>query len=77
MQPNRRTTSFYKGESRGEICGSFFLSGREKFSCLYERWYVDMFNLIIWILIVVILVRLAKLIGAKTNEVKSRTKKKH
>ena len=31
-----------------------------------------MFNLIIWILIVVILVRLAKLIGAKTNEVKSR-----
>lgn len=34
-----------------------------------------MFNLIIWILIVVILVRLAKLIGAKTNEVKSRTKK--
>lgn len=31
-----------------------------------------MFNLIIWILIVVILVRLAK-----TNEVKSRTKKKH
>lgn len=36
-----------------------------------------MFNLIIWILIVVILVRLAKLIGVKTNEVKSRTKKKH
>ena len=29
-----------------------------------------MFNLIIWILIVVILVRLAKLIGAKTNEEK-------
>ncbi len=43
----------------------------------YERWYVDMFNSIIWILIVVILVRLAKLIGAKKNEVKSRTKKKH
>lgn len=36
-----------------------------------------MFNLIIWILIVVVLVRLTKLIGAKTNEVKSRTKKKH
>lgn len=36
-----------------------------------------MFNLIIWILIVVILVRLAKLIGAKANEVESRTKKKH
>ena len=36
-----------------------------------------MFNLIIWILIVVILVRLAQLIGAKTNEVKQRTKKKH
>ncbi len=35
-----------------------------------------MFNLIIWILIVVILVRLAKLIGAKTNEVKQRTKKR-
>ena len=29
-----------------------------------------MFNLILWILIVVILVRIAKLIGAKTNEVK-------
>ena len=43
----------------------------------YIVLYVDMFNLIIWILIVVILVRLAKLIGAKTNEVKSRTKKKH
>ena len=36
-----------------------------------------MFNLIIWILIVVILVRLARLIGAKTKEVKQRTKKKH
>ena len=36
-----------------------------------------MFNLIIWILIVVVLVRLTKLIGAKTNEVKSRTKKNH
>lgn len=46
---------------------------------VFFNWCVDedMFNLIIWILIVVILVRLAKLIGAKTNEVKSRTKKKH
>ena len=35
-----------------------------------------MFNLIIWILIIVILVRLAKLIGAKTNEVNQRTKKR-
>ena len=26
-----------QGESRGEICGSFFLPGREKYSCLYEK----------------------------------------
>ena len=67
-----------KGESRGEICGSlFFLSGRENFSRLYERWYILIFSLIIAILIIVLLVKAIGLIGAKTEEVRQRTKRRH
>ena len=36
-----------------------------------------MFNLILWIMIFVLLGKLIGLVGAKTDEVKQRTKKKH
>ena len=77
MQRNQNTgkRKLTLGESRGEICGSYFF-GREKFSCLYEKGGIDMFDFCVKVILVLMLMEALGYIKEKSKGEHKRNKNK-
>ena len=63
----------YGSESRDL---SFFIFGREKFSCLYEKGGIDMFDFLVELFVILILWELLKLLIEKRKGERRRNKNK-